>query len=235
MKTDALRATVSVVVIATCVLALASCNGDVSQETTDSREKRKQPHDLTDIVGIEIGGSQSLTECEKSYHSTTGISYASFPKVTPCWTYPLFGEEYKASMKTMTSLKSFPPSIEDGTTLEVDLGYGKMPEGVLGNGLITLINGRIEGISLDTRACDQSRINSLLVQKYGPPTVTNIGKLQNSFGAQFSRIESQWDMPRMIVFFYGISGDPDEGLIHAGSPALAKWQQANDSKNKNSF
>ena len=235
MKTDVLRGSFSVVVIASCLFALPSCKKDVSGETYDSRAKPKQDYDLTDIVGIEIGGSKSLAECEKSYHSTTGISYASFPKETPCWTYPLFGEEYKTSMKTMTSLKTFPPSIEDGTTLEVDLGYGKMPDGVLGNGFITLISGRIEGISLDTRASDQSRINSLLVQKYGPPTATNIGNLQNGFGAQFSRIESQWDMPRMGVAFHGISGDADEGLISAGSPALAKWRQENESKNKNSF
>ena len=235
MKTDVLRATASVVVIASCLFVLSSCKKDAPEETYDSHEKPKQTHDLTDIVGIEIGGNQTLPECEKSYHSTTGISYATFPKATPCWTYPLFGEDYKTSMKTMTSLKTFPPSIEDGTTLEVDLGYEKMPEGVLGNGFITLINGRIEGISLDTRASDQIGINSLLVKKYGPPTATNIGKLQNGFGAQFSRIESQWDMPRMDLFFYGISGEPDEGIINAGSPAFAKWKQENELKNKNSF
>ena len=115
MKTDFLRATVSVVVIASCAFALPSCKRNAPEETYNSREKPKQTYDLTDILGIEIGGNQSLAECEKSYHATTGISYATFPKATPCWTYPLFGEEYKASMKTMTSLKTFPASIEDVT------------------------------------------------------------------------------------------------------------------------
>ena len=206
-----------------CMFFLISCGKGSTEATTSERQRANPPNDLVDIVGIEIGGSQSFPECAKEYSSTVGTTYVGFPKNTPCWKFPLLLEKYRKSMSSQKSLTEFPDDLDDGEELEFDLGYGKTPEGVYSSARITLIGRKIEGISLSTRASDQVTINSLLTSKYGNPTASGVGQLQNEFGTQFQRIETQWKMPRMIVSFYGVTSDPDEGWVLASSPKLFKF------------
>lgn len=228
-------ATLSNIVVAALCFSLPSCGSSSSEPHAVEHSEVAPVIDLSEIVGINIGGDKNAPECEKTYHSTTGVSYASFPKNAPCWKYPLFGEKYKESMKNRNSFDKFPSPLENGTRLDFDLVYEEMPSGVYPNASVTIIDGKIEGIDLNTRASDQEQINKLLIQKYGAPTSSSIGTLQNRFGAKYSRIESNWVMPRMSVYFYGISSNPDEGYISAVSPKLIRWLNTEKSKTEKSF
>ena len=216
-------------------LLLVGCTRDSGDQTSTQQVESAEIADLNDIVGVEIGGTQSFPECSKDYHSTTGMRYGFPSKVTPCWQFPILLERYRESMKSKHSSSAFPVDLENGEELDLHLGERKAPEGVYGPARITLIEGKIEGISLQTRASDQYSINALLTTKYGPPTASGSAQLQNGFGAQFNRIESRWDMPRMTVYFFGITSDPDEGGITALSPKLAQFLNEKKSKESRQF
>ena len=180
-----------------------------------------------DIAGISIGQPANLPECEKERSYGT-IHYKTFPSNVPCWSHTIFHRE-----NLVLSQEAEMPA---NGTLQVGLGSKNVPEGVYDVADIEVIDGKIEGIKLKTFGqSHQEEILSLLANKWGNPTTSNVQQLQNSFGAKFQGIEAQWLFGDFTIAFFGILTKPDEGLIVARSAAVAAKEKAQSSDRASSF
>jgi hypothetical protein len=81
---------------------------------------------------------------------------------------------------------------------------------------VTLMDGAVEQITISTRGLSaQSEAMLQLSQKFGKPTLADVSKVQNNFGAQYEKVTAVWRIGPDWVRFFGMSDRLDEGIIIA--------------------
>lgn len=81
------------------------------------------------------------------------------------------------------------------------------------------VDGRVEGIQVDTSGTYQQTILDALTEKFGRPTHVDRTPRQNLMGATFKSITAHWDFADLDVMFIGLT-KVDEGFLLIRSPVI---------------
>lgn len=80
-------------------------------------------------------------------------------------------------------------------------------------------DGQLQRIWLTFSSLSYDEILQAMKAKFGPPTTTQNGRVQNGFGAKFSQVTSTWKRKNQSVVLHKIGGALDESSIYMGTAA----------------
>jgi len=172
-----------------------------------------RPEPSRSVLGLELGQDANLPECVKE-RAYGAIHYATFSK-NICW------KDQSASGSKSVKPREMP---KEGK-LAALFPRESVPKGINILADIVVIGGKIERIDFDTfSTVDQAEISTLLSSKWGVPNRTNMGELQNGFGARFHSLEEQWNFADFSILYIGLV-DHEGGLISFQSQVAIDAEQ----------
>lgn len=176
-----------------------------------------QAEEPTVFLGIAVGYDFTLNECpaETLYGGTKIYEYKETNY--PCWIGYAPGKH---------------GPVKDGDFLQF-LPKGQAPKGVK-TVYVTVQDGKAAEVTAYTDGfTHQDTVHQALIDKFGKPTSDKIEKVKAGSGAEFDRIVTQWDRPK--IRFYGLSGSIDQGYVTVYSEAGYKREMDDAAKKQGSF
>jgi hypothetical protein len=173
------------------------------------------------VFGVRLGDALSIQECNRPkinnffmYEgSNTSICYKRRIMI---WEQEKFSTPITTEMIDLVFPTCFVgkecnrPSILDGSEITAQI-----------------IDGKLEWIAIPTHGLrDQEEVLTTLKEKYGEPAGSMPITAQNGFGATFSGTIGTWKFENLDVYFSGIHGRADSGVIEIGTKAGTKFRTA---------
>jgi hypothetical protein len=173
------------------------------------------------VFGIRLGDALSIHECNRPKINNNFIYQGSNASI--CYKRRIMiweQEKFSAPITTEMIDLVFPtcfvgkecdrPSILDGPEIAVQV-----------------IDGKPEWIAIPTPGLrNEDEVLATLKGKYGEPTASMPITAQNGFGATFTGTFATWKFENLDVFFSGIYGRADSGLIEISTKAGTKFRAA---------
>lgn len=185
-------------IIGALALALfaAGCNApsdDAPREDIVAQRVDEAPADPARVVaGLTLGRPAYFDECskERKYDS---VRYTEVPEQLPCW------------MRQLAEQRQMSLPVERGVPrnarFDVEVPTESIPSGVHTRLIVDTIDGNVERIHLGT----SREILSLLVEKWGEPTTSNVEA--ESQRRHVDLLDVSWELETFsVVYYYGDMG-----------------------------
>lgn len=172
------------------------------------------------VFGIDLGKPLALPECEFTKAYKNAYVY-SFKDTEICF------QHQPAHLEDVWQLTAPVSTPAVNETVKITFPLNNQPSIGVGDLQATIINGNLEGISMETGGPSLADYDlETLVKKYGEPTVLQRGTASNLMGATLPTVMAIWDSPRLVVTFNSVTPDnitvgslvietPASALIHA--------------------
>jgi hypothetical protein len=171
------------------------------KKPSKSAAKASAPRAMpTEFLGVKLGSKFEIKECAVQtfpYGVSSVYDFSSSKNTFPCW-------------HALSPQSSY--GRPEGDTFEVDIIPSQSPRGV-GNVRLLVLLDQIEGLTYSTNGAEsQDELMQALIEKFGPPTVTETVEKQNAMGAKFAARTAAWTFTDGQAGFLGIGSRFDSGF-----------------------
>lgn len=88
---------------------------------------------------------------------------------------------------------------------------------------LAAVDGRVVEVVAGTHGLRyQDDVQRALSQKFGKPASAKADTMQNSFGAKFKRLRTEWRLKTAVLTMYGAESSADSGAIYLSDREYAK-------------